>query len=198
VSFQGADAHGTFLFTDLVGFTALAAEDGDQRAAEVALEFYDRVRRLLPDHGAEELKTIGDALMLRCSDARSAVLLGLRIIPDLDSVEGFPPVRIGMHTGPAVFRSGEWYGNTVNVAARLCSAAGGGEVLVSDATREAAGRVRKVELGDRRLHWLKNVTDPVGAVVASEASCPFGTRWMRRIKPDPFSPSARSPEVRAA
>jgi class 3 adenylate cyclase len=116
VSSQGADANGTFLFTDLVGFTALAAEDGDQRAAEVALEFYDRVRRLLPDHGAEELKTIGDALMLRCSDARSAVLLGLRIIRDLDAVEGFPPVRIGMHTGPAVFRSGEWYGNTVNVA----------------------------------------------------------------------------------
>jgi adenylate cyclase len=197
VSSEDAEAHSTFLFTDLVGFTALAAEDGDHRAAEVALEFYDRVRRLLPDHRAEELKTIGDALMLRCTDARSAVLLGLRIIRELDAVPGFPPVRIGMHTGPAVFRGGEWYGNTVNVAARLCSAAGGGEVLVSDATYDAAGRVRKVELGDRRLHWLKNVTEPVGAKAASEASCPFGARWMRRVKPDRLSPAPPSREVRA-
>jgi adenylate cyclase len=178
-----AEARSTFLFTDLVGFTALAAADGDDRAAEVALEFYDRVRRLLPDHGAEELKTIGDALMLRCVDPAGAILLGLRIVRDLEEVPTLPPVRVGMHTGPAVFRAGEWYGNTVNVAARLCSAAGGGEVLVSEATSEAAGRVPKVRLGDTRLHWLRNVTEPIGAVLAREVSCPMLVRRIKALRP---------------
>ena len=85
---------------------------------------------------------------------------------------GFPPVRVGMHTGPAVSRDGDWYGATVNVAARLCAAAGGGEVLVSESTLKAAGRMRKVRVADRRLHWLKNVTEPIPARLASERPCP--------------------------
>jgi adenylate cyclase len=160
-----ADRH-TFLFSDLVGFTALTAADGDDRAAEVALDFYARVRAMLADHGAEEVKTIGDALMLRVTDQAEAVRLGLRIVDELGDVPGFPPVRIGMHTGPAVFRAGDWYGTTVNVAARLCSASGGGEVLVSEATRRAAGDLRRVEFGEGRLHWLRNLTEPVHAFSA--------------------------------
>jgi adenylate cyclase len=161
----------SFLFTDLVGFTALAAREGDDRAAEVAIDFYERVRRLLPRHRAEEIKAIGDALMLRCDDPACAVRLGTEIVRELDAVPGFPAVRVGVHTGPAVSRAGDWYGNTVNVAARLCSAAGGGEVLISEATHEAAGTVPCVELGERRLHWLKNVTEPVAARIARERRC---------------------------
>ena len=166
----------TFLFTDLVGFTALTAAQGDDRAADVAIEFCDRVRGLLADHGAEEVKTIGDALMLRCEDAAAAVRLGLRIVQELERVEGFPPVRVGIYSGPAVTRNGDWYGGTVNVAARLCSAAGGGEVLVGDATADALGRARGVRLGERRLHWLKNVTEPVGAHLASSRECAWAGR----------------------
>lgn len=166
----------TFLFTDLVGFTALTDAQGDDRAADVAVAFCETVRRLLPDHRAEEVKTIGDALMLRCDDAAAAVQLGLRIVDTLEQVDGFPPVRVGIYSGPAVTRAGDWYGSTVNVAARLCSAAGGGEVLVGDATAEAAGRVRGVQLGDRRLHWLKNVTEPIGARLARPQLCPWSGR----------------------
>ena len=82
---------------------------------------------------------------------------------DLGQVRGFPPVRVGVHTGPAVTRGGDWYGTTVNVAARLCAAAGGGQVLASEAALEAARGLKEVDLGERRLHWLKNVTEPVGA-----------------------------------
>ena len=87
--------------------------------------------------------------MLRCEDPRLAIRLGLRIVDDLEELPGFPPVRVGMHTGPAVARGGDWYGTTVNVAARLCAAAGGGQVLVSEAhaaRRPAA--CASVELGD--------------------------------------------------
>jgi class 3 adenylate cyclase len=173
----------TFLFTDLVGFTALAAERGDDHAAETAIDFYERVRRLVADHRAEEVKTIGDALMLRCDDPGLAIRLGLRIVRDLEAVEDFPAVRVGMHTGPAVTRAQDWYGTTVNLAARLCEAAGGGEVLVSETTCDAAGRLPMVELDDRRLHWLKNVSDPVAAHVVRERACAC-ERWrvMRPLK----------------
>jgi adenylate cyclase len=175
--------HHTFIFSDLVGFTALTEANGDDRAAELALDFYDRVRTMLADHRAEEVKTIGDAVMLRCDDATLAVGLGLRLVSALDAVPGFPPVRVGMHTGPAVGRGGDWYGATVNVAARLCAAAGGGEVLVGESTLQAAGRMRKVRLEERRLHWLKNVTEPIPARLASERPCPSGPAFLRPLLP---------------
>jgi adenylate cyclase len=151
----------TFLFVDLVGFTALAASEGDERAADVAIELDERVCALLPEHGGERVKAIGDALMIRCEDAAAGVRLALEIVRALDAVAGFPPVRVGVHTGTAVCRGGDWYGSGVNVAARLCAAAAGGEVLVSEESVRAAGRLRRVRLGERRLHWLKNVIEPV-------------------------------------
>ena len=153
----------TFLFMDMVGFTALTAERGDESAAEVAHLMYGHVRKLLPDHDAEEIKTIGDAMMVRCANPALAVRLGVRIVDDLDSTGPIPPLRVGVHTGTAVHREGDWYGSGVNVAARLCSAAGGGEVLVSESTRAAAGTLPQVTLGERKLHWLKNVPEPVPA-----------------------------------
>jgi class 3 adenylate cyclase len=157
-----AEAH-TFLFCDLVGFTALTAAEGDTRGAEVAIELCERTRPLLPEHRAEHVKSIGDALMLRSDDAALGIRLGLRIVTELEQVEGFPPVRVGVHTGPAVSVAGDWYGTTVNVAARLCAAAAGGQVLASEAAVGSAQGLRDVELGETHLHWLKNVTEPVGA-----------------------------------
>ena len=162
-----AEAH-TFLFCDLVGFTALTAAEGDLRGAAVAIELCERTMPLLPEHRAEHIKSIGDALMLRADDVELGIRLGLRIVSDLERLEGFPPVRVGLHTGPAVAREGDWFGNTVNVAARLCAAAAGGQVLVSEAALRSAGRLRGLELGDQRLHWLKNVTEPVPARPVAE------------------------------
>jgi class 3 adenylate cyclase len=105
--------------------------------------------------------------MLRCSDPAGAVRLGLALA-DADG----PPVRVGIHTGTAVEADGDFYGTAVNVAARLCSAAGGGEVLVSEATLRAAGGLPGVEVGDRRLHWLRNLREPVPAHLVEPAPPP--------------------------
>src|SRR2546427_6824805 len=166
-----SDAH-TFLFMDLVGFSALTAERGDDSAADVALGLFASVRRLLPQHRGEEIKTIGDAMMVRCQDPRDGLELGLKISEQIGDEGELPPLRIGVHTGPAVSRDGDWYGNAVNVAARLCSAAGGGEVLVSEATREAAGSPQHIDFGERRLHWLKNMPQPVAAGAAGRPGGP--------------------------
>src|SRR3954463_10015099 len=167
----------TFLFTDLVGFTALTAERGDEGAADVALEFYRRVRALLPAHRAEEIKAIGDALMIRCEDPSLAIELGLEIVAELDEDPDFPAVRVGVNTGTAVDREGDWYGAGVNVAARLCAAAGGGEGLGSEDTHEAAAPRRLGDLGGRPLHGWKTVPEPVAARLAEEATTAERSRF---------------------
>jgi len=161
-----AERQHTFLFADLVGFTALAELEGDDRALEVVLALQRRVGELLEDHGAEQVKTIGDGLMLRVQHPECAVQLGLRLVESLADETDFPPVRVGIHTGPALVNDGDYYGRTVNVAARLCAVAPGGEVMVSEQTREAAGRVPAVDWSDRELHWLRNVPEPVPTYLA--------------------------------
>ncbi len=161
-----SEAH-TFLFADLVGFTALAEAEGDDRALEAVTAFQRRVHDLLDEHSAEQVKAIGDGLMLRCGDSAAAVKLGLRVVEELAEEGNVPPVRFGIHTGPALVQAGDWYGRTVNVAARLCSVAPGGEVMVSDATRREAGEIAGVEWGERELHWLRNVSEPVGTYLVS-------------------------------
>jgi class 3 adenylate cyclase len=160
-------ATNTFLFADLVGFTALAELEGDDRALQAVLALQRRVHELLEEHSAEQVKAIGDGLMLHCRDPRAAVKLGLRVIEELADETGVPPVRIGIHTGPALARDGDWYGRTVNVAARLCAVAPGGEVMVSEDTRSAAGDITGVDWGKRELHWLRNVSEPVGTYLVS-------------------------------
>jgi adenylate cyclase len=156
-------AEHTFLFCDLVGFAALTDSEGDERAAAVGAALQLRVRGIAADHEAEVVKAMGDAAMLRCSDPAAAIRLALRLVEEIDSDPVMPPVRIGVHSGSAVSHDGDWYGRAVNVASRLCSVAAGGEVLVSESTLSAASNLPKVKVGERRLHWLKNVTEPVAA-----------------------------------
>jgi adenylate cyclase len=151
----------TFLFADLSGFTALTEAHGDEQAADLVGGFCVAVRQLLAEHQAQEVKTIGDALMLRTGDAAAAIRLGLCIVHDVGAQHGFPLVRVGMHTGSAVKRDGDWFGATVNLAARVSAAAAGGEALLTSATRAAAGEVEEVELRQRGRWTFRNVAAPV-------------------------------------
>jgi adenylate cyclase len=147
----------TFLFADIVGFTALSIERGDEQAADVAMRFQREVRALATRHDATVVKSLGDGAMVCARDAGAALRLGLELANGLD---GLPPVRVGVNTGPAVEREGDFFGSTVNLAARLSQAARGGEVLVTEATRAAArkGRPRFEERGPRTF---RNARDPV-------------------------------------
>lgn len=174
-----AGAEHTFLFADLAGFTVLTEAHGDERAADLAGEFAEAIRSALPEHGGEEVKCIGDAVMVRCADAGAAVRLGVRIVGRLGARHGFPSVRVGMNTGPAVERRGDWFGAAVNVAARVSGAAAGGEVLLTEATRLAAGPLDSIQLLARGRRALKNVSEPVRLYAAvrqgarSEAGLPI-------------------------
>lgn len=151
----------TFLFADLAGFTALTEAMGDEEAANLVADFCSAVGDLLPERGAEQVKSIGDALMIRASDAAEAVRLGLAIVNEVGGQHYFPTVRVGMHTGDAVERDGDWFGATVNTAARVSGVAAGDEVLLTDATRTAAGSLPDVELREHGRRSLRNVAEPV-------------------------------------
>jgi class 3 adenylate cyclase/YHS domain-containing protein len=153
----------TFLFADLAGFTALTEVHGDRQAADVAAEFFAAVRGLLSSRAAREVKTIGDALMIRGSDAAEAIELGLEVVDDVGRQHGFPAVRVGMNSGQALERDGDWFGATVNVAARVSGVASGGEVLLTETTKAAAaaGDLGRIHFHERGRHALKNVGEPV-------------------------------------
>ena len=153
------DEH-TFLFADLAGFTALTEAHGDERAADIALEFCDSVNRLMPDD-AEDLKMLGDACLLRIGRADDAVRLGLSLTARVAPRHGFPDVRVGMHTGSAVRRGSDWFGGTLNIAARVAELAGPSEVLLTSATLESAKSPGGIAFEDDGLHELRHVSSPV-------------------------------------
>lgn len=128
--------------------------------------FCTTVRRLLAGYKAREVKAIGDALMIRAVHAAAAIRLGLCIVHDVGAQHGFPLVRVGMHTGPAVERDGDWFGATVNLAARVSAAAAGGELLLTEATRTVAGEVEGVALRERGRWTFRNVAAPVEVYAA--------------------------------
>jgi adenylate cyclase len=148
-----------FLFADIAGFTAYTETHGDVRAAELAWRLRLGVEAQL-GNDAHVVKTLGDAVMVRIADPADAAVAGLRIVSRALPGAGDPPLRVGVHCGPAVECDGDFFGAAVNVAARVASLARPGEVLVTEDVAIAAGRcgVKLEELGERTL---RNVADPV-------------------------------------
>ena len=150
----------TFVFADLAGFTALTEVHGDTEAIKIAFDFTGRVRAILPDYEAEEVKAIGDELMIRVADPTHAVRLGMRIVDEL-ALHGSPPVRVGMHTGPATGRDGDWFGGTVNLASRVVDAARPGEALLTEATLERLDGSEDFEIRDLGSREFRHLVEPV-------------------------------------
>jgi class 3 adenylate cyclase len=77
------------------------------------------------------VKLLGDGVMFHFPDPGRAVLCGLELVDRIPLV-GLPQARVGLHSGPVVFQNGDYFGRTVNVAARITDYARPGEVLVSE------------------------------------------------------------------
>jgi adenylate cyclase len=147
----------TFLFADLCDYTEHSFRHGDEFAAELAVGFHVLVRELAEDEGCELVKVSGDAVMVRAIDVADAIRLADRIHASSRG-HGFPPVRVGIDTGPAVPRAGDWYGTTVNRAARVAEAARPGEMLLTDRARAALGACSpEVQIVPRGVRQLKGL-----------------------------------------
>jgi class 3 adenylate cyclase/YHS domain-containing protein len=151
----------TFLFADIAGFTALTEAHGDEQAVQLVDEFATAVRAELPNIGGECVKAVGDALMLRVPDPGDAIRLGLWITRNAMSGHQAPSVRVGGNYGAAVERDGDYFGTTINVAARVSALARGGELLVTGTTAALAPDLDGVLYESRGRHDLRNIVEPV-------------------------------------
>src|SRR6266700_124162 len=118
------------VFLDLAGYTKLTEEQGDEAAAELAGGLVRLVQRESRRHGGRAVKWLGDGVMFHFPDPGKAVLSSLDMVEKAPQAE-LPAAHVGVNAGPVVFRDGDYFGRTVNIAARIAARAGPGEVLVS-------------------------------------------------------------------
>src|SRR3954470_22254604 len=127
----------TFLFTDIEGSTT--RWEHQPEAMQAALARHDAlIRAAVLEHGGHVVKTMGDAFHAAFSRAPDAVAAALDAQRRLQAGPwgeiGPVRVRMALHTGAAEERDGDYYGPTLNRAARLMSVGHGGQVLLSHAT----------------------------------------------------------------
>jgi adenylate cyclase len=125
-------------FLDLAGYTALAEERGDEAAAALASDLAGVVHEAAQTQGCRPVKWLGDGVMFHFSDAATAIRSGLDLVEQTEKAISVP-ARIGIDAGAVVVQEGDYFGRTVNIAARIADYARPHEVLVSDAARETAG-----------------------------------------------------------
>ena len=160
----------TLLFTDLVGSTAMTQRLGDKAAMEI-LDLHDRiVRKALAATGGREIKHLGDGIMAVFISAEEAVRCSSLIQDEMarqGALAGQEPVRIriGSASGEPVERHGDFFGSTVQLAARLCGHADPSQTLVSTSVTElcADKGFRFEDLGEVNL---KGFEEPVHAHAA--------------------------------
>jgi class 3 adenylate cyclase len=138
----------TFLFTDLKGSTALYEKLGDLNAYALVREHFALLELTAQQHGGAVVKTIGDAVMAAFSRPADAVEAALRILNEIErfnTEHGEPGIilKIGAHCGASIAvtlnENLDYFGQTVNVAARVQSLAGAGEICISEALYMAPG-----------------------------------------------------------
>ena len=139
-------------FLDITGYTRLTEERGDEAAAELAARLARLGRRSAQEHQGTPVKWLGDGVMFYFREPAAAVLAAVELVEVVGS-HGLPPAHVGIHAGPVVFQDGDYFGRTVNLAARIAEYARPGEVLVSQEVVDAADRgpVRFTEIGPVEL-----------------------------------------------
>jgi class 3 adenylate cyclase len=174
----------TFLIADVRGYSRYTEDHGDEAAARLTGKFVELVRDGVEAHGGTLIEVRGDEGLAVFSSARQAI----RAAVDLQASffeesenSGLPlKVGIGIDSGEAVqLPDGSYRGAALNVAARLCGRAHGGEVIVSEGTSRLAGRLGGIQYSDRGRVHLKNIPEPLHILrVYSEHEAPPTNRWV--------------------
>ena len=142
-------------FLDITGYTRLTGERGDEAAADLAEVLGRLVSRTANEHGGRPIKWLGDGVMLHFRDPEPGVLAALEMVDGVKSA-GLPPAHVGIHAGPVLFQQGDYFGQTVNLAARIADYARPGEVLVTQEVVDAStsGEVAFSEIGPVELKGI--------------------------------------------
>jgi adenylate cyclase len=145
--------HRCFAFVDMCGFTRMNDTLGDDEAVEVLAAFRALVRRLAPDHGIRVGKWFGDGCMFVSTEVRPIVGGMIDLTLQLESADIVLPLRTGIASGPVIlFEGDDFIGMAINLASRLCDAAGPGEILASAEVEAQVGdEFGAVPLGFRAI-----------------------------------------------
>lgn len=146
-------------FADLSGYTQLTEESGDEVAAEISVTLAQLVNEIAARHRGSVVKMLGDGVQFHFRDPCDAVRASLEIVERARS-EGLPPAHVGVNAGRMIYDEGDYFGATVNIAARIAAHATADQVLVGEDLErwvEPAG-FRLVEVGPVEL---KGVAKPV-------------------------------------
>src|SRR4029078_7983520 len=137
------------------GYTRLTGERGDEAAADLAEVLGRLVSRTANEHGGRPIKWLGDGVMLHFRDPEPGVVAALDMVDGVKSA-GLPPAHVGIHAGPVLFQQGDYFGQTVNLAARIADYARPGEVLVTQEVVDAASDSRAIftEIGPVELKGI--------------------------------------------
>ncbi len=154
----------TFMFTDMVGSTALVEALGDE-AWETLLRWHDdTLRSLFASHQGEVITETGDGFFVGFDSPEAALACAVAIqrrLAEHRQAHGFAPqVRIGVHASEATQVAQQFRGKGVHEASRIAALAGGGEILASSAT--AAGS--RYQASEPRTETLKGIAEPVEIV----------------------------------
>jgi adenylate cyclase len=146
-------------FFDITGYTRLTQERGDEAAAELATTFSRLVQRTSGQYAGRAVKWLGDGVMFYFAHPGPGVVAALEMLEGATDA-GLPPAHVGLHAGPVLFQEGDYFGQTVNLAARIADYARPGEVLVSQAVVEAStdDRIAFAEIGPVELKGVQGPT----------------------------------------
>jgi class 3 adenylate cyclase/YHS domain-containing protein len=168
----------SFAFVDVSGFTALTEHEGDEHAVEVLTAFRALLREICARRGVRIAKWLGDGVMLVCVETAPlmATILELHhVVCEVSGPAQSVSIRSGVTSGDVILMEGDDYiGHCVNVAARLCDLAQGGEALASPSVMSDLPRWGVV-LAHRDVA-LRGVENPV---TASSIAMPL-------FEPDPL------------
>jgi class 3 adenylate cyclase len=144
-------------FLDLTGYTTLTEERGDEAGADLADRLATLVNEAAQPHGGNPVKWLGDGVMFYFNDPSGAVLTGLDLVEQTPAAVDVR-ARVGINVGSVIFRDGDYFGRTVNVASRIADYARPGEVLLSDEVKErwSGEGVRFDPIGPVALKGLKD------------------------------------------
>jgi adenylate cyclase len=151
-------------FLDISGYTRLTEEHGDEAAAELATRLSALVRQRAEQHRGKVVRWLGDGVMFFFREPGRAVIGAIEMMEDLAG-EGLPPAHVGVHAGPVVTQGGDYFGRTVNVAARIADYARPGELLVSREVVDASD-VDGVAFDEVGPVELKGLASPITLHVA--------------------------------
>jgi class 3 adenylate cyclase/DNA-binding transcriptional MerR regulator len=150
----------TIAFVDIASFTALAEASGDDTAMQVLDRIDATVRPLLVDHDGKLVKQVGDGFMLAFRDPADGVRFAVATQAELASDPELPAIRVGINTGPALYRTGDYLGGAVNVASRVVNSAMPGQILLTDPVATAAIKAG-IEVEELGVRMMRGVDDPL-------------------------------------